>query len=414
MGSLITLGIGCMEIDWGKNNVFLNHSSLFKPSDVKQIPYYYVDMNTDEPIIEMKEGYERKLSSMKKRLDLLGYNIASIKKMYEELLHEHKGYGCDIRLSFDVFCEVLKNVDIGKINTVELAVQFEANGYDFGEYVRRCILDTPEFKGKLLVEYDKQDDMYRRPEYEISEFLENIDPYIILRILAENPNNGKQMVRWNFADAVEGGWVQREEIVKVLDQEKRILIVTEGSSESYILSKAIEQLFPDISDFFDFVDMKENYPFTGTGNLYNFCMGLCRINIQNNIIVIFDNDTAGVEKYEKSLSLKKPASFVVMKLPDYSEFSNICTIGPHGEGMNDINGKAVAIECFLDFESVQKPPCVRWTTYNKNQKKYQGELECKDEYVRVFKACDLTEGFYDTSKLKYLISYIIEQWINHN
>ena len=106
MGSLITLGIGCMEIDWGKNNVFLNHSSLFKPSDVKQIPYYYVDMNTDEPIIEMKEGYERKLSSMKKRLDLLGYNIASIKKMYEELLHEHKGYGCDIRLSFDVFCEV--------------------------------------------------------------------------------------------------------------------------------------------------------------------------------------------------------------------------------------------------------------------------------------------------------------------
>lgn len=92
--------------------------------------------------------------------------------------------------------------------------------------------------------------------------------------------------------------------MKILDQEKRILIVTEGSGDSYIISKAIEQLFPDISDFFNFVDMKENYLFAGTGNLYNFCVGLCRINIRNYIIVIFDNDTTDIGKYEKSLSLK--------------------------------------------------------------------------------------------------------------
>ena len=35
--------------------------------------------------------------------------------------------------------------------------------------------------------------------------------------------------------------------------------------------------------------------------------------------------------------------FVQVLLPYYSEFSNICTIGPHGKMMNDINGKAVAI-----------------------------------------------------------------------
>ena len=29
MGSMITLGIGKMEIDWGKNNIFNNHSCLF-------------------------------------------------------------------------------------------------------------------------------------------------------------------------------------------------------------------------------------------------------------------------------------------------------------------------------------------------------------------------------------------------
>ncbi len=172
----------------------------------------------------------------------------------------------------------------------------------------------------------------------------------------------------------------------------------------------IDQIYPDISDFFDFVDMKENYPFTGTGNLYNFCVGLCRINIQNNIIAIFDNDTAGLEKYHQSQSLQKPDSFVITKLPDCPEFSSICTLGPQGSSMENINGRAVAIECFLDFGSVQKSPCVRWTSYNKNERQYQGELESKDEYVRAFKQCDLTDGSYDTSKLEFLIEYIISQW----
>ena len=78
--------------------------------------------------------------------------------------------------------------------------------------------------------------------------------------------------------------------------------------------------------------------------------------------------------------------------------------------MENINGRAVAIECFLDFGSVQKSPCVRWTSYNKNERQYQGELESKDEYIRAFKQCDLTDGSYDTSKLEFLIEYIISQW----
>ena len=55
---MITLGIGRMEIDWGKNNIFTDHSALFKPSDVKDIPYNYVDIDTGEPVVEMKEEVE--------------------------------------------------------------------------------------------------------------------------------------------------------------------------------------------------------------------------------------------------------------------------------------------------------------------------------------------------------------------
>ena len=33
-GSMISLGVGTMEIDWGKNSYFKDHSALFKPEDV--------------------------------------------------------------------------------------------------------------------------------------------------------------------------------------------------------------------------------------------------------------------------------------------------------------------------------------------------------------------------------------------
>lgn len=409
---MITLGIGRLEIDWGKNSSYTNHSALFQHEDIKLIPYYYVDPDTDEPIIEMKEGLSRKLKNIKSRLDLLGYDINSIQDMFMDFIRDHEDHGCTVVLSFDVFFNAIKEIDLSKVSTVEFEVEGYDNGFDLGEYVSKCVLQIPGLKEKLFGKSLKEDLGWRDLKGDLAVFLENIDPYITLRILAENPTNGDLEVQWNFADVVEEGWVNRDEILKELPPSNRILIVTEGSSDSFVLKKAIQEMYPNISDFFDFVDMKENYPFTGTGSLYNFCMGLCRINIQNNIIVIFDNDTAGVEKYKQAALLKKPSSLLITKLPDHPDFSSMQTVGPQGNTIEDINGKAVAIECFLDFNSIPFSPCIRWTTYNKNEKAYQGELEKKDEYVRALKQVDLTEPSYNSSKLVYLIEYLIQQWIH--
>ena len=74
---MISLGVGKMEIDWGKNNVFTDHSVLFKVDDVGKAPYFYSDDSASEEgipvIVEYKEGLTRSLASMKTRLDLLGY-----------------------------------------------------------------------------------------------------------------------------------------------------------------------------------------------------------------------------------------------------------------------------------------------------------------------------------------------------
>ncbi|WP_242943143.1 HEPN/Toprim-associated domain-containing protein [Hydrogenoanaerobacterium saccharovorans] len=408
---MITLGIGQMEIDWGKNSSYKDHSALFQLSDIKQIPYYYVDTDTERPIVKMREGVSRKLKNMKSRLDLLGYDIASIRERFMEIVREHEDHSCTVMLSFDTFYNAFKEINVSEANTVKYEVEGFENGYDLGEYVSECILKIPDIKDKLFGEFPNDDFERRSLINDLAIFLENMDPYITLRILAENPANLDLEVQWNFSEAIDCGWANRIDLLKEIDPKSRVLIVTEGSSDSFILKKAIEEISPDISDFFDFVDMKENYPFTGTGSLYNFCMGLCRINIQNNIIVVFDNDTAGVEKYKQAELLKKPSSLLITKLPDHPDFCSMQTVGPQGNTIGNINGKAVAIECFLDFHSLPQNPYIRWTAYNRCEKEYQGELENKDEYVRVFKQANLTNASYNSSKLEYLIEYLLQQWI---
>jgi hypothetical protein len=414
LDSMITLGIGKMEIDWGKNNLHKDHSTLFQPSDIKQIPYYYINDDAEEYFVEMNEGFSRKLKNMKSRLDLLGYDLNSIKEQFMRCVRNLEEHDYTIMLSFDTFYNVIKEIDVSKVNTVEYEIERFINGYDIGEYASKCILKIPSLKDKLLGEFPNNGSEWESPSRDLAVFLENLDPYITLRILAENPANLELEVQWNFFNTLNKGWINRNEIVKEIAPQKRVLIVTEGSSDSFILKKAIEELSPNISDFFDFVDMKENYPFTGTGSLYNFCVGLCRINIENSIMVVFDNDTAGVEKYKQAKLLKKPSSLLITKLPDHADFCNMQTVGPQGNTTENINGKAVSIECFLDFDSLPQKPYIRWTAYNRVEKEYQGELENKDEYVRVFKQANLTNGSYNSSKLEYLIEYLMQQWISRN
>ena len=113
MGTLITLGVGKMEIDWGKNSFFRDHSELFRPEDIKTIPYYYAGENGDI-IIEEKEGLSRKLSAMKDRLELLGYTMDDVWGMYDALAKEYSDAPFYEALSFDVFAKLLEEIDIKK------------------------------------------------------------------------------------------------------------------------------------------------------------------------------------------------------------------------------------------------------------------------------------------------------------
>ena len=174
------------------------------------------------------------------------------------------------------------------------------------------------------------------------------------------------------------------------------------------MRKAFALLKPHIADFFDFVDMEEGYPFSGTGNVFRFIQGLISIRVLNSVIVIYDNDAEGRANYERTLGLNVPDNMAILNLPDRPEFARFLTQGPNGDGEADINGRAAAIECFLDLPS---SACVRWSSYVSKVDAYQGELIDKERNAREFiKQRGRMKG-YDYSKIEAVLDHIIARAI---
>lgn len=391
MGSIITLGVGELELDWGKNFGFRDYSKLFLPTDKKNIKYYYADNE-----VVVKPGYSSSLAKVKNRLELLGYSLKTLSGHLKDHNNVYPDYLKVPNVSFEILLLIFSRINISDYkNTLELG------DYDLGEYVMEHIFQNETFKD-LREHIDIKDK-------DVGSYFENLDPLFTLRLLMENPTNLEMNLEWRTQDVIDGGWTNDKEIFVGVQENEKFLIVTEGSSDTFIIKKSLELLKPDILDFFTFVDMEDNYPFTGTGNLFRFCQGLTSIRIQNKTLVLFDNDLEGVDKFKKTSKLNLPHQMRIMKLPVIDDFSSFPTIGPTGETIEDINGKAVAIECFLDLRNTN--PKIRWTNYSSEFDAYQGSLENKDDYVRKFKSVRTNNSSYDFSKLIILLDEIYKNCI---
>ncbi len=396
MGTMIYLSVGRLEIDWGKNFGFTDHSALFQGDlDVAFVPYYYAEedenneLETDsEVVVEFKEGLSKPLYQVVDRLNLLGHTYDQCEKEFSFLSNLNRFNQDNFR--FRDLCDILEKVDVKNISA-----NYGEGGEDFGKFFRREIAPRIGLQERLIADPMEL--------YAVSEGMENLSAYTILHILCNNPACKDVLVQWSFNDLEQSGYERREYFVRGLDQNNRFLIVTEGSSDAAILRKAFSILRPHVADFFDFVDMEEGYPFPGTGNVFRFVQGLIGISVQNKVLVLFDNDVEGVVNYERCLGLKKIPNICILKLPDLTNFKSFQTIGPSGQHTADINGCGAAIECYLDLGVSGR---VRWTSYNAKADAYQGELEGKTRYMRDFLDQRSYQSSYDYSGLNAVLDAI--------
>lgn len=396
----------------------IDHGALFQEGDRKrlrseQIDYGYFDRNNLSPA-DTEMAFSRSLRTLVPRLELLGFRLETVHRMYQQLAKQWQEDQAALAgndntlvepLSFDEFLSFVRANPIQVLD--------DSFVHEIDEKAERRIrgrFDADESVARIPANPDHSSNAYSERSF-FGVLIDFLHPYAALRLLAETPSNLDLDVVWQYGPLVDAGWADVAEFVPCARRAQTVLIATEGTSDVHILSRAIELLRPEVTDFFRFIDVSERHPFSGTGSLVKFAEGLAKIDVQNQVIFLFDNDAEGIDAYETIQRFKLPHNMRTLVLPELEEFRRFPARGPDGVTDCDINGRAAAIECYLDLNLRGYGPAkVIWTNYKKERDIYQGALEYKDSYTRRFleqTAETVRRGSYEVRKLERVLDVVI-------
>jgi hypothetical protein len=127
----------------------------------------------------------------------------------------------------------------------------------------------------------------------------------------------------------------------------RFTIITEGNSDSIILNTCFSLIHPELKGYLTFFDFESTNLGGGTGNLANLVKAFIGLKITDEIIALFDNDTAAHEATMELSKLKFPNNIRVVHLPSNPNLCAYPCIGVNGVEFIQVNGIAASIELFL-------------------------------------------------------------------
>ena len=424
MGTGITLDLSGMTVTYSKNGLGIDHGSLFQKKDIKRvrhegIDYEALEVGPDEDNEEflacMETVMQNNLGKVKVRLELLGFTLENIRKEFllrTEQESERESYAGEVYsnskdwMDFHEFLDFIKSIKIDELNDDYTS---HYNNEHWLEIVTGRFTDED-----LLKRIPCFEGHFHSSTSEIESFkclIGFLHPWSALRLMAENPDNAEALLTWDYGPLVYNGWANENDINPNASREENFLIATEGTSDVHILRHAFKLLMPEIQDFFTFIDVSERHPFSGASSLVKFAEGLVSIDVQNQIVFLLDNDAEGRDAMNKIRNLKLPPNMSCIHLPDMEIFTSFQASGPDGVRNTNINGRAVAIECYLDHNvKGYEAPCIRWTNFKESTGSYQGALMQKEGYVKNFLRLNdynLAEDNYDTSKIKAVLAAIV-------
>lgn len=420
MGTIINLEVEGVSLDWAKNGMGMNHGALFQEADrIHRTPDQTSHDNQGDDEAEgpsiADAAFVRPLSRVVSRLDLLGSTLAAARAEYESLIQDTEEIRDEVPselisdnlMTFDEYCEFVCRFPLSALD--DTFVDYKAEDRD---WLRRGRFVGLEAEMSRLPVGAGSDSFWSEKSYFGAKVCV-LSAYSMMQVLALCPNNADAEVVWQYGPMVESGWVDEESFTAGAPRGDEVLIVTEGSSDARILAHALRLLRPDISDFFRFIDVDLSHPFWGTGNLVKFAEGLLRIDVLNRILFVLDNDAEGIDALNRLKRLGLPSNIRGIALPDDDALRDFPALGPEGSRNSNINGRAAAIECYLDLRlDGYPPPRVTWTNYKKDLGVWHGALDHKETYMRAFLSQTLDgirTGDYDVSKLERVIDLIVRE-----
>lgn len=400
-----------MGIDYGF--LFQDGDLCHRKSDAINYEYYDQHPEEKDELLEAEELFVRPLSRILPRLNILGFTLESARAEYQAVVEARVDLDSYIDtqenkyeyLTFEEFCDLACCYQLSTLNNTYI----EYSTPDRDTLSQGRLAADIELFNRIPGTLDS--DNYWSESSFMADQMCILSAESMLQIFGLNHANLDVEVTWEFGPLVSAGWAQRDYFVAGARLKQKILIATEGASDARIIQRSLNLFRPDVADFFNFVDNVERHHFWGTGNLVKFAEGLLRINILNKVLFIFDNDAEGIDALQKIEKLKLPANMRAIHLPDHEEFKKFVTYGPDGENISDINGRAAAIECYLDLHLDQYPSAkVIWSNFKKDIGVWHGVLDFKESYSKHFyeqKDDELKNGSYDISKLSILLDSLI-------
>lgn len=371
-----------------------NLISLFDPKDKRiitpqigslprNIKQYYEDLKEEQDLQLIY--YEASVKSIRDRLDVLGYDLFTAQESFRLWIseernstiraknrwQENKSKSQDGLVNFyREKCEILSQF------SPEIWVDNLIKIHDLGLKTNH----NPKNEGAIkdpIINYMLTNDWYGFPGYDI---------LVPLRLALEAFEQGDKFIYdltvlvwtedFNYDDDFIAYGTDISEFESNL--KSKTIVLTEGKTDAWILSKSLNLLYPHLKEYFSFLDFESTSLGGGVGNLANIVKAFAGAGITNNIIALFDNDTAATIACKGLRNLQLPPNIIVCRLPDLDFLKNYPTIGPSGSVNLDVNGIAASIELYfgedvLNIDGKGLVP-IQWTGYEKSIKKYQGEV----------------------------------------
>lgn len=394
MGSYAQCWFDDFFVGSSKNDINLEIISLFRATDKRIISdpnvcvpehlKHYQESRKDDDELQIVY-YEASASLIRDRLDVMGYTLETSKEAFIEWIQGER----------NCIAEYLKEEDESDRNK-EFSLK---DHYKKEEQllsgltpetwiaalndIRRSGL-KPNYYGRYegphedtLIGYMLSNEWYGFPGYDMN---------VPLRLVLEDSRGDEKLV-YDVTDLVWSGYFDAaDDLVEhgvalsanEYSSKAKTIILTEGFTDSWILKESLKLLYPHLADYYSFMEFDNAKVGGGVGSLANMVKAFAGAGVVNNIIALFDNDTAAEAACRNLEKIQLPANIEIIKLPEVDLLKNYPTIGPTGDALLDINGIAASIELYLGEDVLkidgQNLTPIQWTGFESGVKKYQGEV----------------------------------------
>lgn len=394
MGSYAECWLDDLHVGSSRNDIDPYLITLFRPQDkvVLSYPFHRLPSILERYRESLEEDRDLKLlyyqipvRVARDRLEVLGYTLNTVEEAFKEWAkRKHTEIAESIqgwaerdsetqKLLADHYRADAKILEsLTPFSWIEALKTIRSSGLETN-YHRRY--EGPH-KG-TLIEYMLSNDWYGFPGH---------DMFVPLRLAIEAFGDNGDLI-YDLTDLLWSEYFDEEEDLVAYglgvtaaeySATAKTIVLTEGKTDAWILSESFKVLFPHLQDYFSFLDFESTGYGGGVGNLANVVKAFAGAGIVNNVVALFDNDTAAAAACKTLEKIALPANIVIRRLPERDLLRNYPTIGPTGAATLDVNGIAASIELYLGEDVLRLDggdlAVVQWTGYERSVNQYQGEL----------------------------------------